>query len=489
MSMSRGTIDFDFGFSRSRPAKRVDDEQPFRILVFADLGGGGRVPFDQRRPVAIDLDNFDRVFAKIAPSLAVELEGAPVAIGFSGIDDFHPDRLFQHLQPFAALRRLREELADARSFQRAAAAFGYQAPVPAEQAAAGAADDIERLLGRKPAPPAPGGFDVQAWMRGILSPHLLPDIRMEQRQYLAAADAALAQQMRGLLHHPAFQALEAAWRGVARLVQETELDETLQLWVLDLSAAELAADLDSAAADPGRSVMFHHLGGSGPESPDATPWSLAVSDFAVSAGDEDLRRLAILGYGAARAGVPLLAGAHPSLLGCSSPGSLAEPARWSAEPPAWSALRQSEIAPWIGLALPRVLLRLPYGAATDPIDSFTFEELPESRDHAAYLWGNPALALALLAAQGFRQDGWSMDLDDHLDLADLPSHSYREDGETKQQPCAELLLGETAATVLLARGLMPLLSYRNRNAARLLRWQSVAEPAQALRGAWAVRSG
>lgn len=491
--MSRGTIDFDFRFGQRRPGMRRDDDQPFRILVLADLGGSARAPFDQRKPANIDLDTFDRIFARVAPRLSIDLEGAPLAIDFAELDDFHPDRLFQRLEPFAALKRLREELADARSFQRAAAAFGYQPPaaaVPAEPVAADAADDLERLLGRRPevAPPRPAGFDVQDWLRGIVSPHLVPDIRLEQRQYLDAADAALSQQMRGLLHHAAFQALEAAWRGIARLVQEAELDETLQLWVLDVAAAELAADLEAAAADPGRSVLFYRLGASGLEAPDANPWSLVVSDLAVGGSEEDLRQLAILGYGAARAGAPLLAAAHPSLLGCGGSIRVTEPARWAPEPAAWAALRQSQIAPWIGLALPRVLQRLPYGAATDPIDAFAFEELPPTRDHEAYLWGNPALALALLVARAFRQEGWSMDLDSELELADLPSHSYREDGEIKQQPGAELLISESAGSALLGRGLMPLLSYRNRNAARLMRWQSIADPAQPLQGAWVTGS-
>jgi len=493
--MSRGTIDFDFRFDRGPRAARSTPDRPFRILVLADLGASQRPPLARRRPVNVDLDSLDTVFAGVAPVLELELDGAPLAVPFLDFDDFHPDRLFQRLEPFAALRRLREELADARTFRRAAVAFGLlpaaEAVVASPSATADAAADFERLLGRRPDPVAArvGGFDLQAWMRAALGPHLVPDIRDEQRRCLAAADAAISQTMRKLLRAPPLQALEGSWRGIARVVQEAELDEDLQLWLLDVSQQELAADLAAAAADPAQSAVFGHLRGDG--AVDSAGWSLLVSDFAVAGSDQEVRHLAILGYLAARAGVPLLAAARPSLIGAGDGDELRDPSAWTgaAAEAAWSALRQSEIAPWIGLVIPRVLLRLPYGAATDPIDSFAFEELPESRDHEAYLWGDPALALALLAAQTFRHDGWSMDLDQHLELADLPSHSYREDGEVRQQPCAEWLLGEAAGTALLSRGLMPLLSYRNRNAARLLRWQSIADPAQALRGAWAVRSG
>jgi type VI secretion system protein ImpC len=141
------------------------------------------------------------------------------------------------------------------------------------------------------------------------------------------------------------------------------------------------------------------------------------------------------------------------------------------------------LATWIGLALPRLLVRLPYGAATDPVESFAFEELAGDRRHEHYLWGNPAYALAFLTAQAFSEEGWEMEVASRLVIEDLPSHVYRdEDGEAQQQACAEVWLSESVAEAILDRGVMPILSYRNRNAARLLRWQSVSMPPKALAG-------
>ena len=145
-------------------------------------------------------------------------------------------------------------------------------------------------------------------------------------------------------------------------------------------------------------------------------------------------------------------------------------------------LETEHYAPELAGAHPTILMRLPYGAATDPITAFTFEEMPAERPHDAYLWGGGAPALALLAGRAFQQDGWQMDLGAALDLEDLPSHVYTDDGERHQQPGAELLISEEAGQALLERGLMPLLSWRQRNAARLLRWQSVASPARPLEG-------
>ncbi|WP_295442073.1 type VI secretion system contractile sheath large subunit, partial [uncultured Thiodictyon sp.] len=467
---------------------------PFRILVFGRFGGAGSVPLGQRKPIRVDIDNFEQVFARLAPRLELVLDGNPVTVEFESIEDFHPDRLFERLAPFVALRRLRAELNDPAQFHRAAAALGG-VPAAAEPVAAASpegAGDIERLLGRAPTSPAVGGAgtaDLTAWLHAIVAPHVVPDIGHEQRALLAAVDGAITLQMRRVLHDPAFQALEALWRGVERLVRELDLGETLRLFLLDVAREELAQDLVTDGADLSRSALHGHLCGPRTKSPDGEPWSLLVTDLDFGADLDELQLLATLGAMAGRAGAPLLAAARPYLIGCATVDQLSDPPTWQSLDGAtaafWQALRQSPVAPWIGLTLPRILARLPYGKDSDPIGAFAFEEMAV-REHAAYLWGNPALALALLAGQAFMEDGWDLDLSTGRDLGDLPSHVYREEGAAQQQPCAEIAMGEAAGAAVLLRGLMPLLSYRNRNAARLLRFQSIADPARVLAGAWAA---
>ena len=498
--MTDGRMQFEFRFGRSRrPASRPDGEEPFRILVLGDFTGRDpaqrSAPPSQRGPLRVDVDNLEQVLARLSPRLDLILSEMPLAIELRSLDDFHPDALFRRLAPFAALRKLRAELGDPALFRRAAAALGASPPAESsltpsqvEETAA----DVERLLGRRPeaAPAAaPGAALMERWLREIVARHVVADTAREQEHYIAAADATISEQMRRLLHHPAFQAIEATWRGIYRLVTQLETSETLQVFLLDVARDELAADIALAGDDPNRSVLYRHLCGPDTEPPDGRRWSLLVADFTFGPGAEEVPLLAALGALAARAGAPLLAAASIEALGCAGIGQLPEPASWLPLAPEvearWAALRASAGAPWIGLALPRVLARLPYGANSDPIETFAFEELSESREHEAYLWGNPAFALALLAAQAFQEDGWDMDLDRRLDVADLPGHSFREDAESKLQPCAEVLLSESVGEDVLARGIMPLLSYRSRNAARLLRWQSLADPARTLQGVWA----
>ena len=462
--MATSSMQFDFSLNPAGGKPRDGDES-MRMLLLCDLGGSRVLPLRQRKPLALDIDSFEGLFKRLAATLVIELDGLPIEMPLGSIDHFNPDHLYASLAPFEALRRLRAEFENPTQFRRAAAALGLTAapqPVaaPAAPDAAAAVSDIEWLLSPKPSAPP----EMEHWLRGLVAPHIVPNVTHEQRALLAAADAALGALMRRVLHHPRLQALEASWRGIERLMRGLELDASLQLFVLDVSHAEIEADIAADPADLAASALFQHL------SQDDQHFGLLVLDQAFGPDADDVQQLATLGAIAARAGTPLLAAATP------------QAAADALQTPHWAALRASPVAAWIGLVWPRVLLRLPYGAATSSISSFDFEEMPTPREHAAYLWGNGALALAMLVGRAFAQDAWGIDLGRQLDLDELPGHIYTEDGETHQQPCAELLLSDSAGQAVLARGIMPLMSWRNRDAVRLLRWQSLADPPCPLRG-------
>jgi type VI secretion system protein ImpC len=496
-------MQFSFSTHQTHGARKVDEDDAFRILVLADLGGSPNarkaLPLMQRKPLGIDIDNFDKVMARLAPQLEITLDGAQLGIGFQSIDDFHPDRLFARLAPFAELRQLRTALADPAQFRSAAAQLGMTAAgssTPATDATPVDASDMERLLGRKPvtppqtvpASPTTSAVDISTWLRRVVTPHVVQDFSGEQAQLLAAVDTAISANMRGVLHHPAFQALESNWRCIDRLVRQLDPGQRIQLLLQDIGPEELAQDIHAHVADLSQSALHRHLCGPQTESPNGQRWSLLVSDLRFDAHLDDLQLLASLGAMAARAGAPLLAAARPSLIGCAELAQLTEPKAW--QPVAadvaefWSTLRRSPIAPWVGLALPRVLTRLPYGQHSDPTSAFAFEEmLPRQHEH--YLWASPAFYLALLAGLSFVDSGWDMALDAQLTIDDLPSHIYQDDGEAQLQACAEVCCSESAGEAVLKHGAMVLLSLRQRNAVRLMRWQSIAEPARALQGAWA----
>jgi type VI secretion system protein ImpC len=151
---------------------------------------------------------------------------------------------------------------------------------------------------------------------------------------------------------------------------------------------------------------------------------------------------------------------------------------------AWAALRRLPEAAFIGLALPGFLLRLPYGAATEVIDTFAFEEMADLPVHAAYLWGNSAFACVCLLGQAFSRRGWRLRAGEVLDLEGLPLHGYKELGKTRNTPCAEVLMTVHEAEHLLEQGLMPLLSFKDQDRIRLAQWQAIADPLTSLAGPW-----
>ena len=503
-----GRMEFQFEMPRSasRPRRR-DSDTPLRVLVMADFSGRAQrespsvLPdLDSRPPLAANADNLDAVMARLAPKLRLALDGgtggATLTIGFAQIDDFHPDALYQRLELFQSLRRSRARLLNPASFAQAVAELSPAPPQePAKPEPAATEDDsalLERLLGKTPDQPTParpadvGTAAINTLLQAVVQPHI---VRTDPRQeaWVEAVDAAIGELLRAILHQPAFQALEAAWRGVQGLVASLDSD-VLRVDLLDVTKQELLADLRAAAGQPRATSLYTLLIDREVQLPDSQPWSLLVGDYTFGATAEDIALLAALGSVAAHAGGPFLAAADPALLGCASAVDLADPAQWAPPPAAadqyWRALRQTEIAPWLGLALPRVLLRLPYGRKTEPVEQLEFEEMPLGRDPDAYLWGNPAFACARLIAGAFAENGWDFSPGDVLELNDLPAHVYGEAEERLMQPGTEVLLGERAMQALLARGIMPLLGHRQRNAVRLARFQSLADPPVALAGGW-----
>lgn len=488
-----GRIGFEvnLGTARDRGGALLRRSDTLRVLVLADFSGRRNrgleaAPELASRPILpVDLDNFDEVLQRTSPSLALGAgsdEAAGLTVRFESLDDFHPDRLYASLEPFRSLRESRDRLLDPQTFQHEASRLMEQ-PRPEDPA-----DLLQRLIGAPAAasrPTAPAGV-VDGLIRSVVQPHIKSGSTRSSAPYIAALDASLSELMRAVLHNSDFQALEATWRGVRTLVDSLALGEEVTLHIVDVSKDELLADLEASRGQPQASAAHRLLAESGRGGVDATPWSLLVAHYSFGANADDVALLAHLGVIASRAGGPLLAAAEPSLAGCERLGEDAEPHRWAFGDPdverLWSALRRSPIAPWLGLALPRILLRLPYGAKTDAVESFAFEELSTAAGHEEYLWGNPSLACAGVVARAFLEDGTDLSVDGPVDIDDLPAHVRDHDGVRRLQACAEFLLPVRVGEALLQRGMIPLLSYGNRNTVRVVGLQSIADPPGALAG-------
>ncbi|MGB2821239.1 MAG: type VI secretion system contractile sheath large subunit, partial [Phycisphaerae bacterium] len=151
---------------------------------------------------------------------------------------------------------------------------------------------------------------------------------------------------------------------------------------------------------------------------------------------------------------------------------------------AWADLRKLPEAACLALALPRMLLRLPYGKDTDPVDTFEFEELDQAADHESYLWGSPVFGLVEALGAGFAEHGWEMAPALYHDIEDLPMHVQIEDGERRIMPCAEVYLTDRAGQALQDMGLTAMLSVQGRNIIRVRGVACLADPVTALAGRW-----
>ena len=488
-------IELDINAGRVRAAQVPDDDTPFRILVLGDFSGdnararaSSQTPLANRHPIPVDRDCVDDVIAQIAPAIVLERgSGEDVTVPITSIDDFHPDHLYDTLPLFRSLRAMRARLANPATFADAARELtsGDRAAGASPETRAPAPGHVlDAILGEPIPADEPSDDPLQVLIRRAIEPYLVPAADPRQDALLAQVDRAIANAMRGVLHTRSFQALEAAWRSVWMLTRRLETDDHLEIDLLDVSAAELVSDLGADGTSDG-SVLRRIIVDGSIGAPGAQPWSLLVGAFTFGWDDADLVVLSRLGTIARAAGAPFLAGAAPRLAGASAFDRSSDASEWSTRAiAAWDALRASPEAAFIGLAAPRFLGRLSYGADGEECDRFDFEELGAPYEHREFLWANAAFACALLLAQSFSAAGWRMRPGSRRELTGLPYVLLRQNGDVQPKPCAEVLLTERSSNRMLERGIMPLASLKDQDAALLVRFQSIAQPATALSGRW-----
>jgi type VI secretion system protein ImpC len=238
---------------------------------------------------------------------------------------------------------------------------------------------------------------------------------------------------------------------------------------VDVSLEEMGA---AFAASPTleETDLFRLLADSGADA----PWSLLVSlaPYQPTAGHAAL--LARLGAIAQDGGATLLAG----MAWAAWTAGFAS----AADHQAWQALRSSACATSIGMALSRMLLRLPYGRKGEPVERFAFEEGPQAEE---YLWGSGALACAAIIGKSFgAAGGWNFSPGDIDSVDELPVPVVQQDGGSVQMPSAEAWLPENKVDAIINEGFIPLVPTHGRGSVRLPRFQSIASPAAPLAGRW-----
>lgn len=301
---------------------------------------------------------------------------------------------------------------------------------------------------------------------------------------VAQIDHLISIQLNEILHGAEFQKLEATWRGLKYLLDQSEIGPQLKIRILNTSKKDLLRDLQRAP-EFDQSAMFKKVYSEEYGMFGGEPFGALVGDFEFSKHPEDLELLEKVAQVAAAAHAPFLSAASPELLNMSSFTNLDQPRDIgkifdSTEYAKWKGFRESDDSRYVCLTCPRVLARLPYGKETKPVEGFNYNEGVDGADHSKYLWGNAAYALAARMTRAFADYGWCVSIRgvEGGGLVDgLPSHTFLTDkGDVALKCPTELAIDDRREKELADQGLVPLLHSKGTDKAAFFSVQSCNKP-------------
>ncbi|WP_353055724.1 type VI secretion system contractile sheath domain-containing protein [Epibacterium ulvae] len=488
---ARDAIEFPFGtMSATRPAAEQLKRRRFRIAVLGDFSGrsaksvlGIGDDLANRPAQLLDVDTVEEVIEGFAGDLALPIgkDGAILNVPLGGLDDLHPDELYEKLDLFSELAGLKQQLSSGATADHAAKslkAWGekYGTPAAAPRLTSSATtvpadlrlSDFQRLIGDT-TPQAVESSPVEELLQRVVGPHIraLPD--PNATAMAGAVTQSLTHAMRMVLHHPEFQAVEAQWRTLDLMARSIQTDDTLELMLYDVSAEELAADL--AAEEDLTQSGFLRLLTDEPMDPELGRggYSAIVGLYTFEETPPHAELLGRLARVAAHVDAPFLTAIAPTFLASAKeerPKLVAE---------AWDTLTGMAEASHLGLVSPRFLLRRPYGAKTDPIYEFDFEEFSQSEGLKGMLWGNPVALAAVLMARSFKENGPGLNLGSIMSLGEMPYHYVLDRfGDQVALPCTERNIDLDKIAAAKERGFMAVSAVKGRDEVRLTSFMAVS---------------
>jgi type VI secretion system protein ImpC len=301
---------------------------------------------------------------------------------------------------------------------------------------------------------------------------------------IAQIDHLVSLQLNQVMHAPEFQKLEGSWRGLRYLMDNSETGTMLKIRVLNASKKDLLRDLQKAP-EFDQSALFKKVyedeyGVFGGE-----PFGALIGDYEFGKHPEDIELLEKVSNVAAAAHAPFLTAADASLLNLDSFTSLGQPRDLakiydSTEFAKWKSFRQSEDSRYVGLCVPHILMRLPYGRDTKPVDGFNYEEGVDGTDHSKYLWGNAAYALGARLTTAFAMHGWCAAIrgvEGGGLVEGLPAHNFRTDeGDIALKCPTEIAITDRREKELADLGFVPLVHCKNTDYAAFFSIQSAQKP-------------
>ncbi|CAN5260586.1 type VI secretion system contractile sheath large subunit [soil metagenome] len=301
--------------------------------------------------------------------------------------------------------------------------------------------------------------------------------------YIAKIDEVLNNQLDAILHNADFQSLEAAWRSLLYLVERTDFQANTSIEILDINKECLRTDFDNAV-DITQSGLYKHVYTQEYDTPGGEPISAIISDYEFDSSILDIELLRQIAKVAATTHCPFIAAAEAKffhkkdineVLCIDDLPSYMERAEYIR----WKSLRENEDCRFIGLTLPRFILRLPYGI-DNPINTFNYQEHVAGATAKNYLWGNASFALAVNIGRSFKKYGWAVNIrgpESGGKVENLPLHNYDIGRGFQTKIPTEVLIPETSELAFAEQGFIPLCYYKNTDFACFFSANSIHKPA------------
>jgi type VI secretion system protein ImpC len=304
---------------------------------------------------------------------------------------------------------------------------------------------------------------------------------------IAEIDKKLSEQINKIIHHEDFKSLEGTWRGLHHLVSNTETDEMLKIRVLNVSKKEVGNTIKKFKGTAwDQSPLFKKLYEDEYGTPGGQPYGCLIGDYYFDHTAPDVEIMSGMAQIASAAHAPFIAAAAPGLMGMETWQELSNPRDLTkifqtAEYAPWRSLRDSEDARYLGLTMPRFLSRIPYGAKTNPVEDFDFEEDTEGADHNKYVWSNAAYAMGTNITRSFKSWGWCARIrgaESGGMVEGLPVHTFpTDDGGVDMKCPTEIAITDRREAELAKNGMMPLSHWKNTDYAVFVGAQSLQKPA------------
>ena len=468
-------------------------ELPLKLLVAGDFSAGKeQAPLAERKKTNIDKNNFDAVLSDLAPELKVAAANTladngselPVSLSFRSMKDFEPEQVARQIPELQAMLAMRNLLRDLKSklldnstfrleFEKILKDNVLSKQLRGELAQIATAD--ERLA-----------HGMSAFLK-LVGEASKPVDRLDKSLldfHIGQLDRQIGRQLDAVMHTAGFQALEGRWRGLKMLVSGTDFRKNARIEVLDVSKDALARDFEDAP-ELIQSGLYRLTYIEEYDTPGGQPISALISDFEFENSPQDIAVLRNISKVAAAAHMPFIGSVGPAFFGKQSMEQVAAIQDIGdyfdrAEYMKWKGFRDTDDARYVGLTMPRVLGRLPYGRNTTPVRSFNYEEAVKGPDHDRYLWVNASFAFAANMVRSFVSNGWCVQIRGPQaggKVDDLPVPLYDLGTGAEPKIPTEVLIPETREFEFANLGLIPLSFYKNHDFACFFSANSAQEPA------------